>query len=110
MKRNRLNREEILYFLFQKIHSTSQQVLNEEILEEELPTAASLARELDLRLEEIKKRLQTLKDEDLIQTVGVTPKRYRTNVWRLKTLEKESHYPLEFLFQLSPPGNREEED
>jgi|SRR6478609_1507238 len=110
MKRNRLNREEILYFLFQKIHSSSQQVLNEEILEEELPTAASLAREMDLRLEEIKKRLQTLKDEDLIQTLGVTPKRYRTNAWRLKSIEKESDYPLEFLFQANPPGDQEEED
>jgi len=110
MKRNRLNREEILYFLFQKIHSTSQQVLNEEILEEDLPTAASLARELDLRLEEIKKRLQTLKDEDLIQAVGINPKRYRTNVWRLKTLEKQSDYPLQFLFHLSPPSDDDEED
>jgi len=110
MKRNRLNREEILYFLFQKILVASQQALDEELLEEELPTAASLARELDLRLEEIKKRLQTLKDEDLIQAVGVNPKRYRTNVWRLRTLEKQSDYPLEFLFHLTPPSDEEDED
>jgi transcription initiation factor IIE alpha subunit len=108
MKRNRLNREEILTTLFQKIQAASHQFLAEEILEEDLPTAASLARELDLRLDEVKKRLTTLREEDLVQSIGVNPKRYRINVWRLKALEKVDDYP--FAYILYPPITEEDED
>jgi len=59
-------------------------------LEDDLPTAADLARKLGYRLETVKKKLRVLKEEGLIQPVSMTPKRYRFNFWALKSLD-EAH-------------------
>jgi hypothetical protein len=64
--------------------------------EEVLPTAADLARKLNYRLETVKKKLRVLKDHHLIQSVSMTPKRYRFNRWALNDLEADS--PLFELF------------
>jgi transcription initiation factor IIE alpha subunit len=97
-QRNHLNREETLVALFRKIQNASQSLLAEELTEEELPTAASLAREMNIRLEEVKKRLQTLRDEDLVQALGLNPKRYRLNAWQVKAAQKEEKHAFHFLF------------
>ncbi|WP_373532821.1 hypothetical protein [Vampirovibrio sp.] len=68
----------------------------DETFEDVLPTAADLARKLNYRLETVKKKLRVLKDHHLIQSVGMTPKRYRFNRWALKELEPDS--PLFELF------------
>lgn len=57
-------------------------------LEDDLPTAADLARRLNYRLETVKKKLRILKEEGLIQPVSLTPKRYRFNYWALKSLDE----------------------
>ena len=57
-------------------------------MEEDLPTAADLARKLNYRLEAVKKKLRLLKEEGLIQPVSMTPKRYRFNRWALKSLDE----------------------
>jgi hypothetical protein len=108
MKRNHMTREETLTALFGKIRDSSQQFLSEELLEEELPTAASLARDFNLRLEEVKKRLDTLREADLIQAVSMNPKRYRLNAWRIKSAEKETDHPLRFLFVEATDADAEE--
>ncbi len=59
-------------------------------LEDEMPTAADLARQYNYRLETVKKKLRVLKEQGLIQPISMTPKRYRFNQWSLKTLEEDS--------------------
>jgi transcription initiation factor IIE alpha subunit len=58
-----------------------------ECLEDDLPTAADMARKLNYRLETVKKKLRILKEQGLIQSVSVTPRRYRFNYWALKSLD-----------------------
>lgn len=61
-----------------------------DLLEEELPTAADLARRFHYRLETVKKKLRVLKEHHLIQPISMTPKRYRFNRWALTDLAMDS--------------------
>lgn len=60
------------------------------LLEDELPTAAGLARKLNLRLDNVKKKLRLLKDEGLIRAISVSPKRYRFDRYTFKHLDEDS--------------------
>jgi hypothetical protein len=65
-------------------------------LEEEMPTAADLARQYHYRLETVKKKLRVLKEQALIQPISMTPKRYRFNQWALRSLDAD--HPFHALF------------
>lgn len=87
---------EIFGRLVGEILTGTERYQSDEMLEEALPTAADLARKLNYRLETVKKKLRVLKDNHLIQSVSMTPKRYRFNHWALSELETDS--PLFALF------------
>lgn len=91
-----LSHEALLTVLVGEIRAATER-LGDGGQEEDLPTSASLARALDLRLENVKKKLRILKENEIIQVVGITPKRYRFNPWILKTMDDE--HPLYFLFE-----------
>lgn len=78
---------EIFSRLAEEILATTERFQSETLLEDELPTAADLARKLNYRLETVKKKLRVLKEAGLIQPVSMTPKRYRFNRWALRELE-----------------------
>lgn len=61
-------------------------------LEECLPTAAELARQFDVKLEKLKKKLRILRQENLIQSVSASPKRYRFDRYALREMAEE--HPL----------------
>jgi hypothetical protein len=62
---------------------------------DQLPTAADLARKHGFRLEAVKKKLKHLKSEQLIQPIGMTPKRYRFNHWEFALLQDDHPlYPI----------------
>lgn len=87
---------ELFIQLTGKILAASDCLHSGECLEEALPTAADLARQLNFRLENVKKKLKVLKEQGLIQPISVTPKRYRFNRWALKSVNEAS--PLYALF------------
>lgn len=70
--------------------------------EEALPTAADLARKLNLRLETVKKKLRLLKEADLIQPTSMQPKRYRFNFWTLRSMEENDPFYTLFCDPESP--------
>src|SRR5688500_2054710 len=87
--------EEAISRLALEIFRATQAFSAGECLEEELPTAAELARKLNYRLEYVKKRLKPLKEADLIQAISHQPKRYRFNNQALRSLnEDDSLYAL----------------
>jgi len=88
--------QELLSQLVQEIQTASDRHSDGECREDELPTAAELARKLNYRLEAVKKKLRILKDAEVIQSVGMTPKRYRFNAWALKSMD-DSHPFYELL-------------
>jgi hypothetical protein len=88
--------EELFTRLVEEIRQATERVSAGDCLEDDLPTAAALARKFNYRLETVKKKLRVLKEEGLIQPVTVTPKRYRFNRWALKDLD-DAH-PLHTLF------------
>lgn len=81
---------EMLSQLAHEILAATHRLSDDDGLEDELPTAADLARKLDYRLDAVKKKLKMLKDADLIQSTGMTPKRYRFNTWALKSLDEDN--------------------
>ena len=87
--------------LAQEIHQATERLHEGECREDELPTAADLARKLNYRLEAVKKKLRVLKEAELIQPTSMTPKRYRFNLWAFKTLD-EDHPMHELLVSLIP--------
>jgi hypothetical protein len=70
-------------------------------VEDDLPTAADLARKLNYRIDVVKKKLRLLKEAGLIQPISVTPKRYRFNAWALKSLDAD--HPFHALFAQPEP-------
>lgn len=84
------NDTELFSQLAAEIRTATDRLSAGDCLEDDLPTAADLARRLNYRLETVKKKLRLLKEEGLVQSVSVTPKRYRFNYWALKSLD-ESH-------------------
>jgi hypothetical protein len=97
-----LSHEALLTVLVGKIRAATER-LGDGGAEEDLPTSASLARALDLRLENVKKKLRILKENEIIQVVGITPKRYRFNPWILKTMDDD--HPFHFLFEETETEN-----
>lgn len=82
--------EELIGRLAAEILSATESFGAGECLEEDLPTAADLARKLGFRLENVKKKLRLLKEGDLIHPITVQPKRYRFNRWALREMEESS--------------------
>lgn len=82
--------EELYTRLVGEILKATEQVSAGDCLEDDLPTAAALARTLNYRLETVKKKLRVLKEQGLIHPISMTPKRYRFNRWALKSLD-DSH-------------------
>ena len=80
---------ELLSQLAREIQVATERLDAGEALEDDLPTAADLARKLNYRLEAVKKKLRVLKEEGFIQPTSMTPKRYRFNHWALKSLEED---------------------
>lgn len=87
---------EIFPKLAGEILSGTERYQSGDLQEEDLPTAADLARLLNYRLDTVKKKLRVLKDHHLIQPISMTPKRYRFNRWALTELAEDS--PLYELF------------
>lgn len=83
------NETEVLTRLTGEIRAATLLLDESDCMSEALPTAAELARKLNYRLDTVKKKLKVLKDEGLIQSVGMTPKRYRFNAWALRSLPPE---------------------
>ncbi len=81
---------EIFTRLAGEILAGTERYQSGELLEDDLPTAADLARLFNYRLETVKKKLRVLKDHALIQPISMTPKRYRFNRWALNDLEAGS--------------------
>lgn len=92
-----LSHEELLTALVGEIVTATERLGAGECLEEDLPTAPILAHRFNERLETVKKKLRLLKMHDVIQVVGMTPKRYRFNRWVAKSLD--ANHPLHFLFE-----------
>jgi hypothetical protein len=92
-----LSHEELLAALVGEITAATDRFGAGECLEEDLPTAPILAHRVNERLETVKKKLRLLKAHDVIQVVGMTPKRYRLNRWAAKSLDTD--HPLHFLFE-----------
>lgn len=76
--------------LVREIVWATEQLNTGACLEEDLPTAAELARKLKLRLDTVKKKLRVLKEHGLIHAVSLSPKRYRFDHWALRTLEPDT--------------------
>ena len=99
MKKYNRSHEDLLRSLLDHIREETERVRGEELTEDELPTSAGMARKLEERQENVKKKLKLLKDEDLVHSLGVTPKHYRFNPWGLKALERDEDNPLHFLVE-----------
>lgn len=82
--------EELFIRLTQEILAATERFQEGDCLEDDLPTAADLARKLNYRLETVKKKLRILKTQELVKIVSMTPKRYRFNYWALKHLDSDS--------------------
>lgn len=82
--------------LYYQIAATILEATNafdaEQALEENLPSAAELARLFNARLERVKKDLRQLKQDGLIHAMSVSPKRYRFDRYVLKHLDED--HPL----------------
>lgn len=88
--------EEVFTGLAGQILEATERLVAGDIMEDDLPTAADLARRFNWRLETVKKKLRVLKEQGLIQPISVTPKRYRFNRWALREMDESS--PLFVLF------------
>ncbi|MBK8190221.1 MAG: hypothetical protein IPK79_07185 [Vampirovibrionales bacterium] len=62
------------------------------VLTGELPTAASLARQFNLRLEKTKKLLRTLRMAGVVQPQGLSPKRYWFDAFACRQMTED--HPL----------------
>lgn len=78
--------QEVTYRILREIIAATEQAAQDTLPEDVLPTAADIARHLKLRVEFVKKRLLPLKDAELIQPVGMNPKRYRFNTFAFNHL------------------------
>jgi hypothetical protein len=87
---------ELFSKLAKAILDATERFCNGACLEEEMPTAADLARQYNYRLDTVKKKLRVLKEHGLIQPISMTPKRYRFNQWSLKSLDED--HPFYELF------------
>jgi hypothetical protein len=94
--------EEIFTRLVSEILEATERFSAGETLEEDLPTAAGLARQFNYRLETVKKKLRILKEQGLVHSVSVTPKRYRFNRWALKSLDESHSFHALFCEPASP--------
>ena len=93
--KTRLTHEELLSQLAQFILDATLAFENETIMEEELPSAADMGRQLGLDTELVKKKLKLLKHEGLIQALSYSPKRYRFDHYQLNHLSESSElYPI----------------
>lgn len=88
--------EEWLSILACEILEVTQRYQAGDCSENDLPTAADLARQHRWRLDAVKKRLRTLKESGLIRAVTVTPKRYCFDTWALGALD--ATHPMYQLF------------
>jgi len=71
------------------IDQATERVVVGQLLQEELPTAAFLARELGFKLDKVKKKLKFLNQAGLIQSVSMSPKRYQFDRYALSRLAKD---------------------
>lgn len=84
--------QELFPRLLGAIREATERFCAGDCLEDELPTAADLARRFNYRLETVKKKLRVLKEQELIQAVTHTPKRYRFNAWVFNSMDED--HPL----------------
>lgn len=82
--------EELFTALIREIAGATERLEAEVCVEDDLPTAAELARRMNYRLENVKKKLRVLKEHGLIHSVSVSPKRYRFDRWALRTLDSDT--------------------
>jgi predicted ArsR family transcriptional regulator len=80
---------EMLSQLAREILAATERLGEGGCLEDDLPTAADLARQLNYRVDAVKKKLRLLKEAGLIQPTSMTPKRYRFNQWALKSMDAD---------------------
>jgi transcription initiation factor IIE alpha subunit len=94
-----IDQNQMLSLLAREIKAATERLEDGECLEDDLPTSADLARQLNYRLDAVKKKLKMLKESGLIQPTSMTPKRYRFNAWAYKSLDDDD--PLRELFMES---------
>ena len=82
----------MIYALAHAILRATDAVAEGHQSEETLPTAPDLARELGFKLDKAKKKLRWLKQQALLQVVGMSPKRYRIDRYAWDALDPE--HPL----------------
>lgn len=75
--------------IISEIFKATEEVILGDREKETLPSAAELARHLGYRLETVKKKIRFLRDTGWVQSVGVSPKRYRFDIYRLSTLSED---------------------
>jgi hypothetical protein len=90
---------------------------DEHLTPETLPSSAEIAKQLNIKLDHLKKKMRILKDYELIQAVSFSPKRYRVDPFVYDALKTEidddgdaSRHPLAFIFQGISATSEEEGD
>ncbi len=91
-----LNHDDIISELAHSILTATQQFNDGQYFEEDMPTAADMARKMRLKTDYVKKKLRLLASANLIEAISASPKRYRFNAYALRFLEEDD--PLHLLF------------
>ncbi len=91
-----LNHDDIITELAQAILSATRQYKDGQYFEEDMPTAADMARKMRLKTDYVKKKLRLLASANLIEAISASPKRYRFNTYALRFLDDDD--PLHILF------------
>lgn len=71
--------EALLRELFDEIAAATQALVRGDITPEDLPTATEIARKLNVKLDQVKKKLRILRQSGVVKPVSYAPKRYRIN-------------------------------
>ncbi len=91
--------QELLCRIAYEILQTTDQVVSEGLSEEHLLSAPELAKRLSMKLDKLKRKLKSLKQDNLIRPISLSPKRYRFDRYTLERLPEEH-----FLFNLDNIG------
>ncbi len=84
-------RNEWLFKIARQLQMSTQMVESQGLSQDALLTSADIARLFGINHDMVKKILKQLKDMELIQPTGISPKRFRFDHYRFKTLLREAH-------------------
>lgn len=98
----RLTHQELLHLVARFVLEATESFQAGDLSQDDLPSAADVARALGLDTDVVKKKLKILKEDELVQAISVTPKRYRFNFYAFNALEEDSELYDLFLNSDSP--------